>query len=199
MDLEAGRQKIRDNARELFTKISYAKTSVQDIASACGLGKGSIYHYFQSKDEILVAILEERHQRFIEMAERHFSDASIALERRAERYFDSLVDEYCAVKDLMFGDFDAIQGTVVREVVVKCDGFIHRSASEFERLLETAGAKPRAEARSIQSLAEAVSLLLELNLGKMIVFLMRHDWRDKAGLKAAVVPVSMKLFSAIIG
>jgi AcrR family transcriptional regulator len=199
MDQESGRQRIRDSAKALFTKISYAKTSVQDIASACGLGKGSIYQYFQSKDDILLAILEERHQRFIEIAERLFSDASVPFEQKAERYFDSLVEEYCAVKDLMFGDFDAIQGTVVRDVVVKCDGFIHRSAAEFERLLARAGAKPRDEARSIQSLAEAVSLLLELTLGTMIVFLMRNDWRDKAGLKAAVVPVSMKLFSAIIG
>ena len=36
------------------------KTSVADIAKACGLGKGTIYLYFKSKDEIIHAIIEDR-------------------------------------------------------------------------------------------------------------------------------------------
>ena len=143
MDLESGRRKIRDNARELFAKVSYAKTSVQYIASAYGLGKGSVYQYFQSKGAILLSILEERHGRFLEAAAGFFSDSALSFERKSELFFDSLIEEYCAVKDLMFGNFDAIQGTVVREVFVTCDGFIHRSTREFEQLLARAGAEGR--------------------------------------------------------
>ncbi len=42
----------------LFTAQGFAKTSMADIASACGLLKGSIYHYFDSKESLIEAVLQ---------------------------------------------------------------------------------------------------------------------------------------------
>ena len=45
-------------AHRLFTTQGFAKTSMADIASACGLLKGSIYHYFDSKESLIESVLQ---------------------------------------------------------------------------------------------------------------------------------------------
>ena len=47
-------------ATELFVENGYYNTSVQDIVDKVGLSKGAIYHHFESKEEILKAVLERR-------------------------------------------------------------------------------------------------------------------------------------------
>ncbi|GAA3629059.1 TetR/AcrR family transcriptional regulator [Kineosporia mesophila] len=45
-------------ALELFAGQGYANTSVQQVVEAAGVTKGALYHYFQSKDDLLFAIYE---------------------------------------------------------------------------------------------------------------------------------------------
>ena len=53
------RQQIVSEAAGLFDKSSYSSTTMDDIAREIGVAKPTLYHYFQSKDEILQAIHEE--------------------------------------------------------------------------------------------------------------------------------------------
>ncbi|GAB7006364.1 TetR/AcrR family transcriptional regulator [Nocardioides sp. AN3] len=46
-------------AARLFHRTGFHNTSMRDIAEEAGLAKGSIYHYFKRKDEILYFVLEE--------------------------------------------------------------------------------------------------------------------------------------------
>ena len=43
---------------ELFASQGYAKTSVQQIVDAAGVTKGALYHYFNSKDDLLFDIYD---------------------------------------------------------------------------------------------------------------------------------------------
>ncbi|AWB86218.1 TetR/AcrR family transcriptional regulator [Mycetocola zhujimingii] len=45
-------------AVELFAANGYANTSVQQVVDKAGVTKGAMYHYFQSKDDLLFAIYE---------------------------------------------------------------------------------------------------------------------------------------------
>ncbi|MBP6684087.1 MAG: TetR/AcrR family transcriptional regulator [Leucobacter sp.] len=45
-------------AVELFALRGYANTSVQDIVNAAGVTKGAMYHYFESKDDLLFGIYD---------------------------------------------------------------------------------------------------------------------------------------------
>ena len=45
-------------AIELFAGQGYANTSVQQVVEAAGVTKGALYHYFQSKDDLLFAVYE---------------------------------------------------------------------------------------------------------------------------------------------
>lgn len=52
-------QEIIAAAIQLFKEKGYHATSMQDIADAVGLQKGSLYHYISSKEELLIIIIQE--------------------------------------------------------------------------------------------------------------------------------------------
>ncbi len=56
-DFGAKQQLIRDRAAELFASRGFAATSTADVAQACGISKGLIWHYFESKEAILFDLL----------------------------------------------------------------------------------------------------------------------------------------------
>jgi TetR/AcrR family transcriptional regulator, cholesterol catabolism regulator len=61
------REDILAAATGLFYAQGYADTSVEDIAKAVGVLKGSLYHYIDSKEDLLVRILEEVHEQVSEI------------------------------------------------------------------------------------------------------------------------------------
>ncbi len=63
---KTSKEEILTEAIKLFKIRGYYHTSMADIAQACGLIKGSIYHYFKSKDEIGLESLKYIHDYFQE-------------------------------------------------------------------------------------------------------------------------------------
>lgn len=55
---------IIDAAYDLIITQGYAATSMRQIAKKAGLALGGIYNHFSSKEEVFIAILEERHPFF---------------------------------------------------------------------------------------------------------------------------------------
>ncbi len=49
---------IVEAARYLFQTKEYDKTTMQDVMDTLGIAKGTIYHYFESKDALLEAVIE---------------------------------------------------------------------------------------------------------------------------------------------
>ncbi len=58
---DARQTAILDAARNLFSRQGYHKTTVPEIAKAAGASVGLIYYHFDSKADILVAIVEQFH------------------------------------------------------------------------------------------------------------------------------------------
>jgi len=52
-------QQIAQAALSLFSEKGYAGTSVQDIATRLGFGKGTIYKYYKSKEDLFLASMKE--------------------------------------------------------------------------------------------------------------------------------------------
>ena len=46
-------------AARVFQRKGYHAATVQDIADAVGILKGSLYHHFKSKDDLLYLIVKE--------------------------------------------------------------------------------------------------------------------------------------------
>jgi AcrR family transcriptional regulator len=53
------RAEIIKTARNLFQIRDYDKTTMQDVMVELGIAKGTIYHYFKSKEELLEAVIED--------------------------------------------------------------------------------------------------------------------------------------------
>jgi len=55
---EERKAEILDVAERLFTTQGYGQTAVNDILRVLGIAKGTFYHYFASKEELLSAIVD---------------------------------------------------------------------------------------------------------------------------------------------
>ena len=55
------RKKILEAARSLFMEKGYEGASVDEICRLAKLTKGSFFHYFKSKDEVVIAALDQYH------------------------------------------------------------------------------------------------------------------------------------------
>ncbi|WP_028401658.1 TetR/AcrR family transcriptional regulator [Ectobacillus panaciterrae] len=56
------RQSLLLKGKELFIKYGLAKTSIDDIILACGIGKGSFYKFYPSKEELYYEILKNEEE-----------------------------------------------------------------------------------------------------------------------------------------
>ena len=59
------KDRIVNEARELFARKGYDNVNVNDIASACDIGRRTVYTYFTGKDEIYMAVIETELERLM--------------------------------------------------------------------------------------------------------------------------------------
>jgi AcrR family transcriptional regulator len=57
-------------AADLFLERGYVGTSIADIAERVGILPGSLYHYIDSKDDLLFTIVDRAHRELIDSVER---------------------------------------------------------------------------------------------------------------------------------
>lgn len=63
------RREILDVAERLFWEKGFHAASMEDVADAIGLTKPAIYHYFRSKDDILVEIRQSTIDQMFELTD----------------------------------------------------------------------------------------------------------------------------------
>ncbi|TKH46201.1 helix-turn-helix transcriptional regulator, partial [Bacillus cereus] len=56
-EYEERRKEILETAERLFLTKGYTKTTVNDILKEIGIAKGTFYHYFKSKEEVMDEII----------------------------------------------------------------------------------------------------------------------------------------------
>jgi AcrR family transcriptional regulator len=74
------REVILDSARRLFTEKGFDQTTVDAIASYAELGKGTIYSYFSSKEEIYIAMLDRELNILKENMRKAVANSKTAIE-----------------------------------------------------------------------------------------------------------------------
>ncbi|HUP63825.1 MAG TPA: TetR/AcrR family transcriptional regulator [Thermoanaerobaculia bacterium] len=60
------RERILRAAVDEFARAGYFNTKVSEVARAAGVADGTIYLYFQSKEDLLISIFREQSRRFLE-------------------------------------------------------------------------------------------------------------------------------------
>ncbi len=110
------KNKIIETAHLFFSEKGYDKTSVNDIINKLGISKGAFYHYFNSKDEVLDAIILSYAAEAVDMMydivydpklnglEKYikmFKEAQARREKNAER-FSFLIQLFLKEDNLLF-------------------------------------------------------------------------------------------------
>jgi AcrR family transcriptional regulator len=87
------RQRILDNAYELFSRRGIRAVGVEEVISRADVAKATLYRHFPSKDDLVLAFLEERELRwtkqFVEAGARERGDSA---EERLLAIFDVFHD-----------------------------------------------------------------------------------------------------------
>ncbi|WP_077624081.1 TetR/AcrR family transcriptional regulator [Sediminibacillus massiliensis] len=70
--------KIMESAIKHFSRKGYFSTSMQEIAEDCRISKGSLYKYFDSKEDLLIQLFEYNHGKMFERARNIHLDNSLS-------------------------------------------------------------------------------------------------------------------------
>lgn len=70
---DSKRERIMDAAIRAFARSGYHPTRIADVAREAGVAAGTIYLYFQNKDDLLISIFEEKVHRFMQDFRRRLS------------------------------------------------------------------------------------------------------------------------------
>jgi AcrR family transcriptional regulator len=98
VDRDKKRSEIAQKSIEVLAKRGFQATTIQEIADAAGLGKGTVYHYFKTKEEILSAVSEE----ILHEMERSFGAALLRIDKPMEK-LSALIEEALRVtKDVEY-------------------------------------------------------------------------------------------------
>lgn len=76
---DARKKEILDTAEQLFASNGFDNTSTNDIISAIGIARGTLYHHFTSKEDILDAVIDRINNTMMRDAEKIAGDKQIPL------------------------------------------------------------------------------------------------------------------------
>lgn len=92
------RELILDAMQDLMNQRLAETISVSDIAKKAGIGKGSIYYYFQSKNDIIEAVIERSYSNAIEESKRLVSSESMDAFTKMEIIFRTCMESSTELK-----------------------------------------------------------------------------------------------------
>lgn len=76
------KEKILDIAEELFFTKGYEVTPVSEILEKAGIAKGTLYHHFKNKEDILDEVIQRQGHRFFSKAKGIAEDKTIPANER---------------------------------------------------------------------------------------------------------------------
>lgn len=62
-------QEVLDAAAKVFHKVGYSDASIQEVANELGILKGSLYHYIDSKEDLLFRLVDQTHDEVHQVLE----------------------------------------------------------------------------------------------------------------------------------
>ena len=114
------KNEILDAAGILFTEKGYENTSVTDIMNAVGIAKGTLYHHYKSKEDILNALIKRQTDDIFLSAKKIADDKSIPVKERMIRTILALhVDTEQMVEQTMMEQLHKPQNTLMHEKTKK--------------------------------------------------------------------------------
>jgi AcrR family transcriptional regulator len=109
-------ERVLDSAAELLVRWGYQRVTIDEVARHAGIGKGTVYLHFRSKDALFVTVLLRDQRKIVEhLADRMEADPRTVLPGCTMRLlYEQLVAEPVA-RSLYLGDAEVL-GRLAHEV-----------------------------------------------------------------------------------
>ena len=103
--IENLREQLLTEVKRQILDVGYAETTIRSVASACGVGVGTVYNYFKSKEMLVATFVYEEWKKYLyEMAELSYEEPKNFL----KGIYDALV-RFADDNQKLFSDTDAVK------------------------------------------------------------------------------------------
>ena len=103
----ARREEILSACEKLYQTMSFKEITLKDIAGATSFTRTSIYNYFQTKEEIFLALMQKEYERWVEELDAMASDyTTMSAEAFSSMLAHSLEKRSMLLKLLSMNHFD---------------------------------------------------------------------------------------------
>lgn len=151
------RERILTVASDLFQTRGINSTGVDTIVAVAGTTKMTLYKYFRSKEELIMAVLQRGHQDFQSWLSDRMSSSTKRPSEKLQKLFD-FIEEWVSAPDFRGMAFLKASAEFPNE-----ENLIHRLSAkqshEFRQYLATLAAD--AGVKDADGLALQLSLLIE--------------------------------------
>lgn len=181
--LHERREHILDAAMQVFETKGFAATNVAEIASLAGIAKGTIYLYFESKQQIFAAILNER--SFVPLlADLLIEDQPLeATLRNLAKNFQSYMETHLPLIRMAMADgirFPDCAEQVYQELILKGNLIL---ADYLEKQSKAGNIRPLKNpfltAKIFMGMMMYHVLTQEVMGGKNIIYISQDEWIDE--------------------
>jgi TetR/AcrR family transcriptional regulator, cholesterol catabolism regulator len=117
------REEIFDAAARIFHEKGYEATSIQDVADAVGILKGSLYYYITSKEDLLFQVIDEVHRESLEKLDalkQVEGDSLVRLRRFIESHVENNARNLVRI-GVFFHDFRSLSPERRAQIVAERD------------------------------------------------------------------------------
>jgi len=140
--LEARRAEIKEAAFRCFLEKGICNTTMQDIYKAANLSPGAVYNYFASKEDIMVAAIEEQQElageSIASLMNGNQAEALVNLARRSLSYIrQNDVSKITSIELELYSE--AMRDERVREALVSSQDTLHIKIIELVKQKQLAG------------------------------------------------------------
>jgi len=129
-------------AAETFAQRGFAATTMDEIAERVGLSKGALYYRYKSKEDLFVALLDERCETYLRQLDEAFADGAspdAGWTAMAERFLAVVRDETWPRLFFEFVSYASRSPRAKRELVRRTRGLRAALTDVLERQAREAG------------------------------------------------------------
>jgi AcrR family transcriptional regulator len=178
------RERVLAAALEVFGDRGIARSTVNDVAAAAGMTKGAVYSSFASKDDLVLAMMEEHAMQRLSAALAGFAEAD---------------DPYAAISRVGTVLVDAIRSDAVwHRLLAEYFALTHHDPDTRLALRNRRRESREAVARALTRLSESLGVPLPLPAGQLavVLFAVSNGLGIEAGIDSEAVPD--ELFGSVL-
>ena len=182
-EYNAKRNKILDFAQRLVYSKGYAHITIQDILDGLKISRGALYHYFDSKDALLEALVDRMGLAAVEGFLPILQNPHLTAIQKFRRYFEASVQWKSAGKAVILGmlrNWYANDNTNIRQKMSVRS--IKGTASMLEPMIRQGMEEGVFSTRYPEQVAETIAGIA-YGMGDSIVGLMISSESDQSSLQ----------------